>query len=452
MRRFAHFGSLFVSFALLVTTTASAAVFSDVPTSSPYHTAIMALADAGVVTGNPDGTFRPLNPLNRVAVLKMAYKAAGREPAVSSGNCFPKEFSNDAWFATYVCDALARKFVKGYTDGTFRPNGIVTLGEALKMIYTVLEIPAPAVTAADTDALPFRLSPFHWAAPYIVSAYHQKMLPLPGQIPDAYIVDDPIDRGQAAVLVHGAMYVRSQQKELTQASSSSEASAGSSSSAASSASSISFTDATATIPWSQSAIFTGKNTQVYRFHLKEAMMVDVEAVFTKVANEFIQCRLYRLSDDSVSDEFYVGLEEGARCSLHTMLEAGKYQLELTPGVADAAFRVEVTQGSPGDGNDGLHDAIFVPQQKLRSGILAPNDLEDWYVFTVAAEDEWNIQYTSDSEIGCSVYPWADVSLPSFEFPTCNKLMLYPTGTYYVRLTHGKPRAARQTYTLIMRTK
>jgi hypothetical protein len=74
---------LFISLALLLTSTASAAVYSDVPSASPYATAITSLTDAGVITGNPDGTYRPLNPLNRVAVLKMAYKAAGREPAVT---------------------------------------------------------------------------------------------------------------------------------------------------------------------------------------------------------------------------------------------------------------------------------------------------------------------------------------------------------------------------------
>jgi hypothetical protein len=445
---------LFISLALLLTSTASAAVYSDVPSASPYATAITSLTDAGVITGNPDGTYRPLNPLNRVAVLKMAYKAAGREPAVSSGNCFPKEFSSDAWFATYVCDALARKFVKGYTDGTFRPNGIVTLGEALKMIYTVLEIPAPAATAEDVDLLPFRLSPFHWAAPYIVSAYKYEMLPLPDVPANLYTVDDPIDRGQAALLIYKARMVKQNlhvnESSASSSSSSEQSSVPLTSSLLSSSSSSDATDATATVPWAESATFNGVEPRVYRFHLTEDTMIDVNAYLIGFEKENISCRLYRLVDDAPSDEFYTGLMEGSSCYLHTMLEAGKYQIELTPSIVNVGFRVSVTAGGDTDSNDGLHDAILMPVQKLRSGVLAANDLEDWYAFTVSTEQNLSVEMTSDGNATCSVYPWTDVDLESFENPTCNKPFLYPVGTYYVRIAHGAPRASRQTYTIIVR--
>ncbi len=443
---------LFVSLALLLTSTASAAVFSDVPTSSPFHDAILALADAGVITGNPDGTYRPLHPLNRVAVLKMAYKAAGREPAVSSYDCFPKEFAADAWFAPYVCDALARKFVKGYTDGTFRPNNVVTLGEALKMIYTVLELPAPAVTSTDTDALPFRLSAFHWAAPYVVSAYAHKVLPMPDQPLGVYLVDDPIDRGQAAILVYSAWTLRAEMQQASSSSSSSAESSSESSQSSEASSSSSGTDATATLPWSESSVFNGKETRVYRFHLKEDATVDVDASLQSLISEDVSCRLYRLEDDTPSGEFYTGLEEGSSCYLHVNLEAGKYQLELSPSVAGPAFRVKVTSGSETDGNDGLHDAVLMPLQKMRSGVLAANDLEDWYVFTVPVEQELSVDMTTDAKAECGVYPWSDVELASFENPICNKMFLYPVGTYYVRMTHGTPRASRQTYTITVRSK
>ncbi len=450
MRRFV----LCITLALVLTSTASAASFSDVPTNSPYHTAIMALADAGVITGNPDGTYRPLNPLNRVAVLKMAYKAAGREPAVSSGNCFPKEFAADVWFAPYVCDALARKFVSGYSDGTFRPNNVVTLGEALKMIYTVMEIPAPAVTGVDTDALPFRLSPYHWSAPYVVSAYTQSILPLPDQQIGLYTIDDPIDRGQAALLVYRAKNAKAMPIETS--SSSSSAASESSSSASSAASSLSTssngTDATATVPWSETSLFEGTDVRVYRFHLKEDGIVHTEASLTGMPKEKISCRLYRLEDEEISDEFYVGLEEGPSCYLHLNLEAGKYQIELSSTVKGAGYRVVVTDAVETDGNDGLHDAVFIPLQKMRMGVLAANDLEDWYAVTIPMEQELTFEMTTNGSTTCSVYPWIDVELNSFESPVCNKAFLYPEGTYYVRLLHGSPRATKETYTLTVRSK
>ena len=446
--------ALFISLALLSTQVASAATFSDVPKTSPYYEAIMALADAGVITGNPDGTYRPLNPLNRVSVLKMAYKAAGREPAVSSGNCFPKEFAADAWFAPYVCDALTRKFVSGYSDGTFRPNNVVTLGEALKMMYTVLEIPAPAVTGYDVSLLPFRLSQFHWAAPYVYSAFGYDMLPMPGQPADLYTVDDPIDRGQAALLLFHAKDVRANLlvNESSSSSAASESSSESSESSSSSSSVAIGTDATATVPWSESSLFEGGEPRVYRFHLKEDGIVHLEAGLTGMPKEKISCRLYRLEDDEVSNEFYVGIEEGPSCYLHLNLEAGKYQIELSSTVKDAGFRVEVTDSMQTDSNDGLHDAVLIPLQKFRSGTLLPNDLEDWYGFSVPYEQELMVEMTTNGSTQCSIYPWDNVELSSFENPVCNKMFLYPAGTYYLRLVHGSPRASKETYTLTIRSK
>ena len=50
--------------------------FSDV-SSSPYEPAIEALAQAGVIGGYPDGTFRPLNPVLRAQFAKVIDLALG---------------------------------------------------------------------------------------------------------------------------------------------------------------------------------------------------------------------------------------------------------------------------------------------------------------------------------------------------------------------------------------
>jgi hypothetical protein len=55
---------------VFVLSTASSAThdFPDVPASSPFHDEISWMADTGITTGYPDGTFRPTEPLTRQAM------------------------------------------------------------------------------------------------------------------------------------------------------------------------------------------------------------------------------------------------------------------------------------------------------------------------------------------------------------------------------------------------
>lgn len=455
MRRFTLFC---VSVILLMPFLAQAVEFSDVPKTSVYYPAIQALSNVGVITGNPDGTFLPQVPVNRAALLMMAYKAANREPAISSANCFPNEFKQDAWFAMYVCDAVARRYVRGYGDGTFRPQNLVTVGEALKMIYSVLELPAPPVSAQDVAGIPFRLSAFHWSAPYVVAAYRHAILPLPGQ-EARYFVDDPIDRGQVAEMMHRAllerivMIQRIEQAQTIQRMR--EELASSKSSASSYVSSKSSSSSVASqLPWSASTSFVDKNLETFNFVLEEDAFVEATVTLHQQPKESrVDCVLRRLSEDgNPSDEFYTGLVDANACYLRVALEAGTYQWEMTPGVANAQYTASIAKAMGGDGNDGVSQAVSIDSNRIRSGYLGANDLEDWYVFTVPLEARVSLDASGDRTIGCAVYPWTNVDLPSFEIPVCNTFLVYPAGTYYVRIKHGLPRAGRQTYTIILRTK
>ena len=75
--------------ALTLNMTAYAAVFPDVPDNHLYREAIEKLVGSQVINGNPDGTFKPEEAVNRAAMLKMLYKAAGRSPDPSRGGSYP---------------------------------------------------------------------------------------------------------------------------------------------------------------------------------------------------------------------------------------------------------------------------------------------------------------------------------------------------------------------------
>ncbi len=56
--------------------------FPDVPEGTMYYDEIMWMASEGITTGYPDGTFRPLSPVNRDAMAEYLYRLAGA-PAIT---------------------------------------------------------------------------------------------------------------------------------------------------------------------------------------------------------------------------------------------------------------------------------------------------------------------------------------------------------------------------------
>ena len=67
------------------------------------------------------------------------------------------DLSESAWYYGYVDDLYNGGVINGYTDGTIRPQGQVTIGEALKMILVAARYPEQSPTPAD---------PYQWASGY----------------------------------------------------------------------------------------------------------------------------------------------------------------------------------------------------------------------------------------------------------------------------------------------
>ena len=108
--------------------------YSDVPADNSYALAISVLTSEGILKGNPDGTFRPNRKLNRAEFLEIAMLSAiSIQHSDEDANCFPDVQEND-WFSSSVCKAKELDIVSGYPDGSFRPEQNVNYAEALKML------------------------------------------------------------------------------------------------------------------------------------------------------------------------------------------------------------------------------------------------------------------------------------------------------------------------------
>lgn len=412
-----------IALAVLVPVAAlGAGIFRDVPDGHPFKDHIESLARAGVISGNPDGTFAPDRSVNRAEMLKLLYVASGKTAVAPNGGCF-SDVVRGSWYEAYVCDAAAMGYVQGYSDGKFRPASPVTRTEALKMVHTVFGMTVPDVTEGDKDLIKFvDISVAAWYTKYISAAFKNGVLPIPGESGSRFYPDKELLRGEAAAYMFNAKNAKS----LMQSSASSTARGNTSSSSASE-------DDVRTVPFpfSESGKFDGKKSIAYAFSTSgERTMILATVTVVGFYSSDVTCRLYRLNDSGFSSEYYLGIQTTNSCMVAAAVPAGKYQLQIQPAVADVSYVVEA-KAVTSDGNDGFMDAPPLSVSTPRTGVLEANDLNDWYSFTVDKQMKGTITATGTSTLNCIIYTPLSVDQFGFTGPECNKEYDFQPGESYI---------------------
>ena len=108
--------------------------YTDVKDGDWYNNAISTLSNAGIVSGYPDGTFRPNAPITRAEMSKIIALFAKLDKTND-------RFTDIAghWAEAYIRLAAGNGWIEGYPDGSFRPNQSITRAETVTMINRVLE-------------------------------------------------------------------------------------------------------------------------------------------------------------------------------------------------------------------------------------------------------------------------------------------------------------------------
>ena len=115
-----------------ITTTANS--FSDVDASKWYNTEVSSMANGGYIKGYPDGTFGGEKPITRaefVAILMRFFPE-------SNATCNFSDVSASHWAYRYIAAATSYGWVTGYPDGSFKPDQPITRAEAVAVINRVL--------------------------------------------------------------------------------------------------------------------------------------------------------------------------------------------------------------------------------------------------------------------------------------------------------------------------
>jgi len=424
--------SLVLAAVLILPLAVSAAgLFPDVGDNHPYKSEIESLARAAIVKGNPDGKFYPDRSVNRAEFLKMLYVATKRTPNAVSSSCFT-DVEHGSWYESYVCDAASKKngFVQGYSDGKFRPSSPVSRTEALKMTFTVFGLGAPDINSNDQDIIKFvDISVSAWYSKYIRAAYTIGILPIATQGGAHFYPDQELLRGEAAAYIWNVLHPKSVSSSSS-SSSSSVSSSMSSSMMSSKSSSAAPISKNVKFPFSDTSLFSGRQSTSYMFELKATKTnVSVTVQTTGYYPSDVSCRLYLLGASGFSDEYYLGVQNESSCSLVVNARPGKYQLQLQPTVADVPYTLTAKIGAS-DGNDGFIDALNIGDMVPRTATLETGDLYDWYAFTMNKKLTATVDATAQEKITCIIYTPSDVDQFGFSGPECGKPYEFVPGVKY----------------------
>lgn len=129
--------SLFIFTLMIILSSQSvfAATFSDVQGKN-CETAVNFLSDRGIVAGYADGTFHPSTPVTRAELCKLIVVANDLKEIDSSKINLTDILGH--WAKAYIGISTQHQIVKGYPDGTFKPQSNVTYPELMAVLIGAL--------------------------------------------------------------------------------------------------------------------------------------------------------------------------------------------------------------------------------------------------------------------------------------------------------------------------
>jgi hypothetical protein len=136
--------------------------------NSPYgiYEYLNALDHVAYIQGYPDNTVLPDSNLTRAEAAMMLWRLLKPEYKVAADASPFSDVGDKQWHAQAI-KALAKKGVlKGYPDGTFRPNQAITRAEFTAILSRFDTLEAGGADNPFTD-----VRDKHWARDYIISTY-----------------------------------------------------------------------------------------------------------------------------------------------------------------------------------------------------------------------------------------------------------------------------------------
>lgn len=140
--------------------------FTDVSVNAWYNEPVSTMANGKYIMGYPDGTFGGQNEISRAEFVAMLTRFVDVKKGSFSFTDVPKTH----WAYDCIATATQAGWIKGYTDGTFKPDQSITRAEAMAIINRVLD----RGVSINSELLSFKVwpdnSPTEWYYYEIIEA------------------------------------------------------------------------------------------------------------------------------------------------------------------------------------------------------------------------------------------------------------------------------------------
>lgn len=154
------------------------------------------IVEKGIVSGDPDGNFRPDDNISREEFCKMIVLAAGISPIENPELEFADSEGISSWARPYVAAAVKAGIIKGYDDNTFKPQKTINRAEIAVMAVRALGNDTSGdnkLLFTDVENIP------GWALPAVAQAVDKEIIT--GFPDNTFRASDTASRAQAAKII-----------------------------------------------------------------------------------------------------------------------------------------------------------------------------------------------------------------------------------------------------------
>lgn len=145
------------------------------------------------ISGFPDGTFKPGKEVSRAEAVRMFVKLVNNGAELPKNPTTKFKDANNSWYSDEINFAANKEFIKGYSDGTFKPNQAITRAEFAQMIAVFVKDGYPG-TGELKDVKG------HWASDAINELYGNKNIK--GYDDGTFKPDQKLTRAEAVTILN----------------------------------------------------------------------------------------------------------------------------------------------------------------------------------------------------------------------------------------------------------
>jgi hypothetical protein len=158
----------------------------DVPSDSVYLEAIRRLQGIGIVRGYEDGTFRPDNPISRAEFASMLVRALNKQDQIGPTTSRFRDVPTSKWYNPVIKVAYENGIVSGVGANAFQPERQVSGAEVMTMLVRAMGLADQALNIQGPN----------WYTGYVQIATQS------GLLYHGFVPDRPATRAQCAEAIH----------------------------------------------------------------------------------------------------------------------------------------------------------------------------------------------------------------------------------------------------------